>query len=315
MPGFTTHYLFGSDTYRSLKCTPLKRNLYYNRAAYALGLQGPDIFFYYLPSYAIHGNNIGALAHVEKTGAFYQNLLKSRLQFKNSADRKICDAYLVGFLGHYTLDTTCHPFIYARTHYTGEQKDYFAKHAYLEVDIDTMLLYARLQKKPSEFHQANTIILTHHQRKVIAKMLHFAYSHTYPEYRIHYASALLGTYAIQIGLHFLQDKTGQKKVLARFLEGQILGFPNFSPMIPSDTLRFCNDPFNMKHRTWCNPWDSAHRSNETFFDLYEKALVLYRRRIQLLNEYLLCPDDTKEAEQTRDRFLSEYGNRSFHSGL
>ena len=50
MPGFVTHYLFGEEIYHQLKCNFQKKNLFYNRSAYAFGLQGPDLFFYYLPS-------------------------------------------------------------------------------------------------------------------------------------------------------------------------------------------------------------------------------------------------------------------------
>lgn len=45
MPGYVTHYIFGREVYHNLKNNSLKKNLYYNRAAYGLGLQGPDIFF------------------------------------------------------------------------------------------------------------------------------------------------------------------------------------------------------------------------------------------------------------------------------
>ena len=61
MPGFVTHYLFGEEIYHQLKCNFQKKNLFYNRSAYAFGLQGPDLFFYYLPSYALHRHNLGAL--------------------------------------------------------------------------------------------------------------------------------------------------------------------------------------------------------------------------------------------------------------
>ncbi len=70
MPGFTTHYLFGQNTYKQLKKSSLKKIIQANRAAYHLGLQGPDLFFYYLPSYMIHANNIGSVAHTEDTGKF-----------------------------------------------------------------------------------------------------------------------------------------------------------------------------------------------------------------------------------------------------
>ena len=35
MPGYVTHYIFGREVYHNLKNNSLKKNLYYNRAAYA----------------------------------------------------------------------------------------------------------------------------------------------------------------------------------------------------------------------------------------------------------------------------------------
>ncbi len=316
MPGFTTHYLFGTDAFHELKCAPLKRNLYYNRAAYALGLQGPDLFFYYLPSYAfLWGHNLGALAHAQRTGEFYQNLLESRYLFTSLADQRIAEAYLIGFLGHYTLDTVCHPFIYSRTHYRGKMKKYFARHAYLETEIDTDLLALKQNRKPSEFHQNHTIALSFQQRIVIARMLHFAYTRTYPEFRSRFITMLLGIFSLRLGLCMLRDKTGQKKVLARLAEKYTLGFAHFSPLIASDTLHFCADPFNMKHKKWSNPWDPSLKSDESFFDLYEKALVLYQKRIRMLYRYLRTPENSHLAEVRLREFQKEYGNLSFSSGL
>ena len=117
MPGYVTHYIFGRDMYEKLNDPVLKNNLYKNRAVYALGHQGPDIFFYYLPAYVLHGHNLGDMAHTENTGAFYAALLESRSIFKKPEDLQIANAYLEGFLGHYILDSICHPFIYGRTHY------------------------------------------------------------------------------------------------------------------------------------------------------------------------------------------------------
>ena len=51
MPGFITHYLFGINTYHTLRNKTLRQDLQQQHAAYSLGLQGPDIFFYFLPSY------------------------------------------------------------------------------------------------------------------------------------------------------------------------------------------------------------------------------------------------------------------------
>ena len=109
MPGFTTHYLFGLNSFRELEEPDLVSCIRKFPHAFCMGLQGPDIFFYYLPSYVLEGHNIGALAHVRETSAFFQGLIESRNQFSSRTDLNIAEAYLIGFLGHYTLDTICHP--------------------------------------------------------------------------------------------------------------------------------------------------------------------------------------------------------------
>ena len=59
------------------------------------------------------------LLPMSETSAFFQGLIESRNQFSSRTDLNIAEAYLIGFLGHYTLDTICHPYIYAMTHYMG----------------------------------------------------------------------------------------------------------------------------------------------------------------------------------------------------
>lgn len=65
MPGFTTHYLFGIDACRRLTSTSMHNMIRRDHSAFALGLQGPDLFFYYLPSYLMH-RKILEIWHIAK---------------------------------------------------------------------------------------------------------------------------------------------------------------------------------------------------------------------------------------------------------
>lgn len=315
MPGFVTHYLFGRDMYHKLKNAPLRSNLYHNRGAYGLGLQGPDIFFYYLPSYVLHGNNIGALAHIEETNAFFHGLILSHDLLTNETDRQIAEAYLLGFLGHYMLDTTCHPYIYAMSHYKGRTNEYYSKHAYLETDIDTALLKKKLHRQPRDFKIFHTFALTARQKKVIANLLYDAYHYAFPELPVSRATMHLGIFSIHLGTRMLRDTTGQKKALFRFLEKHLLGYPIFSPLIPSNTRVFRSDPFNLRHASWSNPWDEQHTSTESFYDLYQKA----GKRYLALSHQLYTLLQTDKMDKSRSAllyaFLQKYDNLSFHSGL
>ena len=77
MPGLITNYLFGERTYQSLSPNYLKEIIRKNPNTYRMGLQGPDIFFYYLNSYMRkRENNICNIIHEKNTGAFFENMIE-----------------------------------------------------------------------------------------------------------------------------------------------------------------------------------------------------------------------------------------------
>lgn len=315
MPGFATHYLFGVDAYHKLPDNKLKENLKKNHSAYALGLQGPDLFFYYLPSYLMHRKNIGDRAHRENTGAFFAYLLDSRGLFVgHEKQQAIADAYILGFLGHYTLDTAVHPYVYAFTGYTPDTPptnlEYFGQHACFETEIDNLLLGRKKHIYPSQFHQHAVIRLTPLQKKVIVRILVHAYRNAYPG--ILATEVLLGGAPLwmKLGTWIFRDPSGQKKVLVRLLERLLVGRAFISPMLPSDRYRFFADPLNYSHRTWTHPW-TGERSQASFDDLYQKAKRHYIKRLCAYEQLMQTGFD---AAAERD-FLREHGNLSFLSGL
>ena len=283
MPGFITHYLFGVDAYKLLPKNSYKKNIKVNHSAFSLGLQGPDVFFYYLPSHVIHKDNIGDLAHRKNTQAFFSYLLESR-QFFDDNPRKqaIADAYLIGFIGHYTLDCAAHPYVYAFTGYDAHTPptvtEYFGQHAYFETEIDNELLYAKKYLLPSEFHQNATILLTPLHRSVISKMISYAYKNTFPSIKVHSFEVHLAANFMKMGTRLLRDPSGQKKVLLRLIEKKIIKKPLISPMIGSDYYQFVPDPLNLAHKKWIHPW-TKKSSNESFINLYNRASSHYYLRI------------------------------------
>jgi hypothetical protein len=314
MPGFTTHYLFGIDAYRRIDDPKIRWNLAHNHSAYALGLQGPDLFFYFFPSYLLHRENLGALAHSRDTGLFFSNLLKSRMLFHGKPHSLgVADAYISGFLGHYTLDCTAHPYVYAFTKYDPDAPrkvtHYFGQHAYFETEIDNELLLYKKGLRPTQFHQNDTIRLNPLQKKVIAKMLTYAYRNTYPRLIVSDFLMRRAFRWMRTVTRLLNDPSGQKKVLVRFMEKLILRRPLFSPMLASDHYRFVKDPLNMTHRRWVHPW-TKKASTESFRDLYRKAGRLYDKRLKLYY-HMVAHGFSEELQQ---QVVHAYGNRSFLSG-
>lgn len=314
MPGFTSHYLFGIDAYHRISDQKIRKNLAHNHSAFSLGLQGPDVFFYYFPSYLIHRTNIGALAHDTDTGIFFENLLKSRMLFSGKPHSlAVADAYISGFIGHYCLDCTAHPYVYAFTHYDPAHPrgilNYFGQHAYFETEIDKEMLLRKKHILPAQFHQNATIYLNPLQKKVVSKMLTYAYRHTYPNICINELLIRNAFHWMCSVTRLLNDPSGQKKVLARLIEKIFLRRPLFSPMLASNRYRFVKDPLNEAHRSWIHPW-TKKSSAASFPDLYREAGRLYDKRLK--KYYMMVANNF--TEELQRKFMEDYGNRSFLSG-
>lgn len=112
MPAFYTHYIFGKLGYQDMGEGALKEMVRRHRKVYAFGLSGPDIFFYFAPDQLLVRPTPGSRMHEEKCGAFLRCMLKEALALSGE-EREIGISYLAGFIGHYALDVSCHPHVYA----------------------------------------------------------------------------------------------------------------------------------------------------------------------------------------------------------
>ena len=303
MPGFIAHLLFGQQT--------AAYSFSDHQTAFNLGLQGPDIFFYHIPAYTKYPKNIGNVMHSVSTGLFFKNLLESRYSFTKVDDLSVCDAYISGFIGHYTLDTWCHPFIYHFTHHFDnldtQGKNYdFGVHVSYETDIDHMLIDQFKHCLPSQFDYAAQVRLSASEESVVVQLLFSAINLTYPEFGIK-NSTIKGAIHSFINLnHAMHDPSGHKKALVARLEKLIVGCCFISAMVPSDTIIKNSDPLNLSHSTWHNPWDESLVSSESFLERFNSASREYEHRINLYHNYITAYDAS---------ILEDLGNLSYLSGI
>lgn len=286
MPGFTTHYLLGQQTYKHLQPSLLKHSIHKYHTIFSLGQQGPDIFFYNLPTLVSKSGSPGSIAHTTETKIFLKNLLESPKLFITKKEQQIARIYALGFIGHYLLDTTCHPYIYAMTHYTMKTTGYIGQHIRLETDIDTTLLWFYLRKHPCQFPQSLSILLSKDELRIASLVLYFALSKTYPTLSITRQQILSAIRSIQKRARFLQ-----------------------SPFI------FHKDPCNRKHSQWQNPWNKKEKSSESFFVLFEKTQTRYLHLMEEFQELFSHPSADQSEIASISLLLSQLGNQSYHSGL
>lgn len=322
MPGFASHYLFGQESLSHLKEDREFHTLSLHPHAFNLGLQGPDVFYYYLPAWLLYDKNIASHIHGEASLQFFIAMLDARNKLSKHSHRIIADAYICGFLGHYTLDTYCHPYIFARTHHL-QNKDRngglydFGRHVFLETGIDQEMISHFLHCKPTDFRPGDTIALSPKERCVIAKVLAFAIAKVYPDAAMPKWQIRGACRAMKTESRLMHDPSGVKKRIVRRLEAIFVKVPVISPMLPSDTVYAYKDPCNYRHKLWHNPWNPEIDHTESMYDLFTIAAPTFADRIHAyfgaVNEH--TDVSMEDIYHARNNFMEKHGDLSYNTGL
>lgn len=149
MPSGYAHYRFGSEMLPLLPGEGSRLAQRF-RQLYDVGLQGPDPLFYYNP---VFRSNMGALAsrlHRQSGREFFGNALK-KLKVSPSEGAR---AYLFGLLGHYCLDSVCHPYV------RGVAAVGRIGHTEMETEFDRFLMEKDGIAKPHRFSMGDHYRLT-----------------------------------------------------------------------------------------------------------------------------------------------------------
>ncbi len=134
MPSTYAHQHFGNLVFDKLP-EKLQEEIAPYKGLYNIGLQGPDIFFYYKP---LHKNDVAAYGgrlHGQTGEAFFGKRL-SILAGLDPAQQPAAQAFLCGTACHFTLDTTCHGYV------NWYEKTRHVPHNVIEGDFDRELLAA-----------------------------------------------------------------------------------------------------------------------------------------------------------------------------
>ena len=130
MPSTYAHRRFGANVLDHLPA-PLREKLEAHRELYDIGLHGPDLLFYYHAEKSTPVAALGNAMHDEPGRMFFD---RARRVVHEEADREAALAYALGFVCHFALDSTCHPFVEQFTRESG------VTHCEIETEFDNMLL-------------------------------------------------------------------------------------------------------------------------------------------------------------------------------
>lgn len=155
MPASYAHYRFGKLLLPTLP-PDVRQCIQRFRRMYDVGLQGPDFFFYYNPLMKTAIGSLGERYHSQSGRDFFYRACAA-------ATTEAGRAYLYGLLGHYCLDSGCHPYVQSVVA-TGR-----ARHVALESEFDRYLLALDGESSPATFNMGRYLKLTRGECMTVAE--------------------------------------------------------------------------------------------------------------------------------------------------
>lgn len=280
MPAIIAHEFFGLDLLDEFESrVSLGQEV---RNAFLLGNQGPDPLFYLsVNPIMFRLSRLGVRMHKEDPSALILAWIKV-VGEATSRERCILQAYASGFVCHYLLDSTIHPFVYSQQYAICDagieglsRKDGPEVHALIESDLDEMILFSRTGLTIADFAPQKEILNAAPETLSIVSA---AFAELVDRvYGIEVSQSMF-TGAIK---HFrvvrgmLHSPSGTKRRVAGGVEKVFRPHSFAKAMMPRPVPNEQCCFANFDHRVWRCPFTSDE-STASFADLFEEAQIKAR---------------------------------------
>lgn len=310
MPATAVHAYFAQDL-NDILPKEIKNKLDVNRLR--MFSQSTDSLMFYNLFSILPGKNIRDFQkyfHTNKTQEFFVNLINYIKENDYTEDIDV-NSFLVGTICHYVLDSTVHPYIYYKTGYFNKNDKstykYNNVHTFMETFLDNDMIKRRESINPYKFSISKFSFDTSKFSNELNDTIKYTFKETFDidnMDKIYYKSLKQMRSAILI---FRQDRYGIKKFFYKladtFTSRRVFRFEAISYHYPlNDRHNFLNE----NHKLWRNPCDYSSTSEESFLDLYLRALKLAKVMICASFDYINGKDIELE---------KVFVNKSYITGL
>lgn len=263
MPAYLSHGIMGEELYKKSSNDEKIFKSQVNRNSLRTYSLGIDL------SHFLKG--LGDI-HSIKTQEFLINLIKY-VKENNLVENEEALAFLYGHIGHYFFDTNAHPLIY----YIEKGCDnvgLIGSHTMVEGYLDSYMAENILKENymnvgPSFFNKANL------KDPNIIKLLREVYSKTYNR------ENALSSYQNVLRIFTALETCTKSPVVSKDL---LVKFASFEKYLERNNLTR-EEIINKDRNTWRVPL-TGEKHNESFLDLYNKALEMTMYAISKVNGYL-----------------------------
>lgn len=267
MPALISHYLLALkalDQYKKKGGAPA------NMDAFLWGAQGPDFLFFQIPfpwRKTKSMNSLGRRMHKDDPSQLLEAIREYSIL--NRGDN-IVRSYLLGFLCHYSMDRTIHPFIYSQIAALRKQypksSDTFL-HCQIESALDVIALRYENAELPTEFNLKKTIPRNKDVQKKIAEIYVYIFQKLYGR-NVGLKAVIQAERDCRFVVGLQNDRTGLKKDLFQRFEkkhDKYLCSCFFRGILEDGEF----DYGNVLLTPWSWPLESPHKKTESFLNLYE----------------------------------------------
>ena len=275
MPAIITHDQFALQALQLPEASFVQTGQ--QREAFQLGSQGPDPLFYIAVHPTLHAySKLGSRMHAQEPAALIGAMARS-VDAVPAQDRGVALAYAAGFVCHYLLDRTAHPFIYAQQYAFCDagvpgltRADGSEVHAVIESELDELVLYTRTGLTIASYEPQHEILqLDDEALACVSRQVAYAAGQAYGQQLAPglFATAVRSFRFVQGVFH---SPSGRKREALGRVEELVRPYSFVRAMshrpLPLEESAFDNHG----HGAWTCPFTGA-RHTESFEDLFGLA--------------------------------------------
>lgn len=283
MPALLTHECFGNDVWNRVgdslfPPTDDEAHIRELRRAFLLGNQGPDPFFFALRTpRLVASKRFGSLMHHEKVDETIE-AFRRLVDYCPEPSGSLLLAYVLGFLCHFTLDSTVHPFVYAQQYAICDagvegldRRDGSIVHGQIEADLDMMTLRQWRDTDIRAYNYTRDVLRASDETLAFLDVTYQALAHEVYAVDLANNAFSRGVEDMRLTVRFLYSPRGVKRRLVGALERLFRRHSLAQALSPRADARAGSDFDNHERQAWTNPFTGAV-SPASFNDLYAEAL-------------------------------------------
>ncbi len=291
MGGFATHAIFGREVLEEMSDETLVSMIRRHLGVFGIGCQGPDLFLYNIAMLlSREEKNLGYRMHKEKSSRYFAWLMQTIWELEDIEAAEVGISYLYGALAHYTLDSMLHPYVYARIGFNAwEPRSGQATgglHHWLESAIDAKMIANKLGALPSGYHAERVQKIDKAEKEILVRILSEAVSKSY-HINLKKENVRAAICMMKVITKGFFAASSRQRGLLRKIEHPFLEDYGLSNFMVTDDMVSLARVMNRENEVWRNPWDKEIASDDSVWDIYDKAVAQYHIYCSTLEEVLI----------------------------